>query len=59
MFDCIKREIKPAASQAECLSRCFGHSRRHWNYPVDCGKSKVRAKSYADLKREGFDWLSE
>jgi hypothetical protein len=59
MFDCIKREIKPTASQAECLSRCFGHSRRHWNYLVDCGKNKVKAKTYAELKQEGFDWLSE
>jgi hypothetical protein len=59
MFDCVKREIRPSAAQAEYLSKCFGHTRRHWNYLVDCGKSKARAKSYADLKRGGIDWLSE
>ncbi|MDR1541956.1 MAG: transposase [Clostridiales bacterium] len=59
MFDCIKREIRPSADQAGYLSKCFGHTRWYWNYLVDCGKSKVRAKSYADLKQEGFDWLSE
>ncbi|MDR1536429.1 MAG: helix-turn-helix domain-containing protein [Clostridiales bacterium] len=53
MFDCIKREIKPTASQAECLSRCFGHSRRHWNYPVDWQKQS-EGENICRVEARGF-----